>query len=192
MARFGALLAVAAAGLTLATWAFATPALPVGWTHAIVNLVSPKGVPYTAVYDRGVVTAVSPTSLTLRETGGTIWVINIAPTAAITIAGQPGTLAQVQPKDIALTLSINGAAASTVAVLVPASAATTTTTTTTVTTVTPATTTTKTTTTPKVKLAKPSKPKPKVIRPRAPGSLTTSTGATVTTATTATSTSAIR
>jgi hypothetical protein len=165
-ARIGVLLAIAFAGLALAVGAFGTPVLPTGWSHISVNVIR-KGVPYTLVYDRGVVTAVSANSLTLRESGGTIWAISVAPTALITIDGQPGTLSQVVPKDFATTLAINGAAASTVSVIVRASATTTVTTTTA--------TTTTTSTTPKPKIT--TKPKVSIVKRRT----TTTTSARTTT-----------
>jgi hypothetical protein len=167
LARIGVLAAIALAGLAAAVGAFGSPVLPAGWSHISVNVIR-KGVPDTLVYDRGVVTAVGANSLTLRESGGTIWVISVAPTALITIGGLPGTLTQVQPKDYATTLAINGAAASTVSVIVRVSAATTTTVT--------------TTTTPKITTTTPKpKPKPKIIRRRATTTTTTTTAKTTTT-----------
>ena len=59
-ARIGVLIAIAVAGLTVAVGAFGSPVLPAGWSHISVNVIR-KGVPYTLVYDRGVVTAVART-----------------------------------------------------------------------------------------------------------------------------------
>ena len=108
-ARIGVLIAIAVAGLTVAVGAFGSPVLPAGWSHISVNVIR-KGVPYTLVYDRGVVTAVGADSLTLRESGGTIWGINVAPTAVVTIDGQAGALPG-EPMDAGDDARVNGAAA---------------------------------------------------------------------------------
>jgi hypothetical protein len=65
---------------------------------------------------------VSSSSLTLLERDGNVAstvVIDVSPTAQITIAGQPGTLADIRPLEIATTLSIDGAAATKVTVQIP-------------------------------------------------------------------------
>lgn len=110
---------VLAAALAAQTGAAAGgPGLPPGWTHVSVNVII-RRVPYTLVYDRGRVIAVTATSLTLRERDGSVWVINVSPTALIRIGGQPGSLSQIRPLEIATTLSVDGAAASKVSVQVP-------------------------------------------------------------------------
>jgi len=104
-----------------ATTLHATPSLPAGWSHAEIN-VTIRHVPHTLVYDRGRVTAVTATSLTLLERNGNVAnvvVISVAPNAQITIAGQPGSLAQIRPLEIATTVSVDGAAATKVSVQIP-------------------------------------------------------------------------
>lgn len=113
-------LAIALPGAA-ATETLASPSLPAGWSHAEIN-VTIRHVPHTLVYDRGRVTAVTSSSLTLLERDGNVAssvVIDVSPTAQITIAGQPGTLADIRPLEIATTLSIDGAAATKVTVQIP-------------------------------------------------------------------------
>jgi hypothetical protein len=112
------LLAAAAACALAAKAANPTAGLPPGWSHATVNVVIRRQV-HTLVYDRGRVIAVTPTSLTLRESDGTMPTIAVAPNAKIVIAGRPATLAQVRRLEIATTMSIDGAPATTVRVRIP-------------------------------------------------------------------------
>jgi hypothetical protein len=112
----------AAAGLAVALVGGSSAVnLPPGWTHVSVNVIV-HHVPETQTYDRGRVTAVGASSLTLRESDGSTWVINVAPTALVTINGQPGGLAQVRPGDTAQTVSINGTAQKVVVRIPPAPA----------------------------------------------------------------------
>jgi hypothetical protein len=115
-----ALAALVAAGAlsVAATAANPTAGLPPGWSHATVNVVIRHQV-HTLVFDRGRVIAVTPTSLTLRESDGTMPTIAVAPDAKVVIAGRPATLAQVRRFEIATTMSIDGAPATTVKVRIP-------------------------------------------------------------------------
>ena len=88
--------------------AAATPPLPTGWSHAEINVVGPNGQPHTLIYDRGRVTAVTASSLTLREPDGSIVTIQVARRAVIRIDGRPGTLAEIEPGFSAQTLGIDG------------------------------------------------------------------------------------
>jgi hypothetical protein len=96
----------------------AAPRLPAGWTHISINVIIHK-VPHTLVYDRGRVIAVTASSLTLRESDGSVWVINVSPTAELTIDGEPAALAQVRRLETATTLSIDGGPATKVTVRIP-------------------------------------------------------------------------
>src|SRR5579862_7241114 len=92
-AVFGACVASTAAAATL----------PNGWSHAQVNVGG-----HTLIYDRGRVTAVSGSSLTLSEQGGIVVTIQVAPTARIVVNGQAGALSQIQPGARATTVGVDG------------------------------------------------------------------------------------
>ncbi len=92
--------------------------LPPGWSHVSINVVT-RHVPHTITYDRGRVIAVSPTSLTLLEGGGVAQTIAVSPAAKVVIAGQPGSLLAIRRLEIATTMSVDGAPATTVRVQIP-------------------------------------------------------------------------
>ena len=113
-----AVAALALAGAGSAATILRGPNLPPGWSHAEINVVIRRQ-PHTLTYDRGNVQLVTANSLTLKERDGTIWTINVAPTATITIDGSPAQLSQVRPREIATTIAIDGAPAVSVKVQVP-------------------------------------------------------------------------
>jgi hypothetical protein len=92
--------------------------LPPGWSHASINVVI-RHVPHTLTYDRGRVVAVSASSLTLRERDGSLVTVAVDPASKVVIAGQPGSLSSVRRLEIATTMSIDGAPATTVRVQIP-------------------------------------------------------------------------
>ena len=92
--------------------------LPPGWSHAEVNVVI-KGQPHTLTYDRGRVLSVGPSSLTLKERDGSVVTITVSSSTVITIAGRPGSLAQIRPLEQAMTISMDGGSATTVTVTTP-------------------------------------------------------------------------
>jgi hypothetical protein len=94
------------------------PNLPPGWSHAEINVVV-RHQPHTLTYDRGRVQIVTASSLTLKERDGTVWTINVAPTATITIGGSPAQLSQVRPREIATTIAVDGGPAVSVTVQIP-------------------------------------------------------------------------
>lgn len=98
------------------------PVLPPGWTHVSVN-VKVKGTPETLTYDRGQITAVSGGSLTLRESDGSVWTINVSPSTTVTVNGAPSSLSQLIPRETAITVSVNGTATTVTARLSAALAA---------------------------------------------------------------------
>src|ERR1700730_2790891 len=98
-------LALAAAGAAAAI--LRAPNLPAGWSHAEINVVV-RHQPHTLTYDRGRVQLVTASSLTLKERDGTVWTINVAPTATITIDGSPAQLSQVRPRETATTVAVAG------------------------------------------------------------------------------------
>ena len=120
------LLAVAASALAAATLAGgagaiklpAPPNLPVGWSHATVNIVI-RRVPHTLTYDHGRVTDVSPTSLTLREPDGSVVTIGIDAGTRVKIDGRPAAVGQVRRLETATTVTVDGGAAALVQVKIP-------------------------------------------------------------------------
>jgi hypothetical protein len=94
------------------------PNLPPGWSHAEINIVVRRQ-PHTLTYDRGRVQAVTGSSVILREQDGNVQTIDVSPTAVITIAGRPAQLSQIRPREIAVTVGIDGAPAVSVKVMVP-------------------------------------------------------------------------
>ena len=94
------------------------PNLPPGWSHAEINVVV-RHQPHTLTYDRGRVQLVTASSLTLKERDGTVWTINISPTATIKIDGAPAQLSQVRPRETATTVAIDGGPAVNVKVQIP-------------------------------------------------------------------------
>ena len=113
--------AVAAALLCSGSALAANPAasLPAGWSHAQVNVVGPRGVGHTWIYDRGRVQSVGSSSLTLYEQDATTVTIQIAPNAVVKINGRFATLSAVRVGDRARTLGVDGRPAKQVLVTRP-------------------------------------------------------------------------
>jgi hypothetical protein len=109
--RVGAVTVVALALAAAASAKNPLASLPPGWSHAAINVVGQKGQANTVVYDRGKVTAVGQLSLTLQESDSSMVTVAIAPNATVKLDGGTATLAQVQPGDNAMTVSIDGAPA---------------------------------------------------------------------------------
>ena len=117
MTRFA--LALAAAGiLAAAAGAAGGPlgpigSLPAGWSHAQINVVI-RHQPHTLTYDRGRVQSVTPTTLTLRERDNVVVTVPVAAATRVVFAGRPVTLAQIRPRMLAITVSVDGAPAAVV------------------------------------------------------------------------------
>ena len=96
--------------LAAATFAASAAAdsLPPGWSHAQINVVGAHGQAHTLVYDRGVVTAVTSSSLTLSEPDGSSVTIQVAPDAVVTVDKQPGSFSQIQVGSNAETYGVDG------------------------------------------------------------------------------------
>ena len=86
--------------------------------HAEINFVINR-VPHTLVLDRGRVTAVSPSSMTLREQDGSSVQIALAPETQVLVDGRPGQLADIRRGVTAVAQRIDGGAAQLVRVHVP-------------------------------------------------------------------------
>jgi len=82
--------------------------LPAGWSHAQINVVGPNGRPHTFIYDRGRVTAVYGSALTLREPDGSVVTIQVGAAAVIRINGRAGTFAEIERGYFVQTLGVDG------------------------------------------------------------------------------------
>jgi hypothetical protein len=92
--------------------------LPPGWTHAEINY-SVNHVPHTLILDRGRVTAVSATSLTLREQDGSTVQIGLSASTQVTVNGQPGQLSNIRRFAMATTQRIDGGPATLIRLQLP-------------------------------------------------------------------------
>jgi hypothetical protein len=105
------ILGAAGSALALASSAVgAGPALPTGWTHAEINF-SVNHVPHTLVLDRGRITGVSTSSLTLREQDGSSVQIPLGADTQVIVDGQPGQLTDLRRGAWAATQRIDGGSA---------------------------------------------------------------------------------
>ena len=114
--------AVLGAALVPASSALAgdpTASLPGAWSHAQINVVGPHGRAHTQIYDRGRVQSLTSSSLTLKESDGSLVTIQVASGAIVVIDGQPGSLSQIQAGYWARTLGIDGLPAKRVSATAP-------------------------------------------------------------------------
>ena len=105
--------AAAVLGLFAGAAAAQNPAafLPPGWSHAQINVTGAGGRAHTYIYDRGRVTAVDASSLTLKERDGSIVTIQVAPDAQVRVNGRAASLARIRRGYSAMTVGIDGAPA---------------------------------------------------------------------------------
>ena len=101
------LAAVLLGALALSAAASAEP-LPPGWTHAEINYTDASRTPHTLVLDRGRVTAVSTSSLTLRELDGSSVQIDLSPSTQVMVNGRPGQITDIRRGSNAMTRRIDG------------------------------------------------------------------------------------
>jgi hypothetical protein len=86
------------------------PRLPGAWTHADIN-VTIKKKPHTLTLDRGKITQVSDTQLTIRERDGksvTLVVVPLTPSAIVNINGASATIYFLRRGMNAQTMRIDG------------------------------------------------------------------------------------
>jgi hypothetical protein len=100
-------LALSIAVLALGAGTASAIALPPGWSHAQVNVVI-KHVAHTLYYDRGIITRVTPSSLTLRERDGSVLMIRVAPSATVTLHGTAVALGALRRGEFAQTVRVDG------------------------------------------------------------------------------------
>jgi hypothetical protein len=101
----GVLTTVGAAGAASGIPAF--PAVPGNWSHVDINRKIGKRW-HTLTLDRGRITQVSPTQLTLREPDSSITVIPLTPQAMVRIYGLDLTIYSLKRGMSAMTMRIDG------------------------------------------------------------------------------------
>jgi hypothetical protein len=86
------------------------PRLPGTWSHAEINVTLNRK-PHTLILDRGKITKVTGTQLTLRRRDGTVVDVPLSASAVVTIDGFPSTIYSLKRKMNAQTMRIDGGAA---------------------------------------------------------------------------------
>jgi hypothetical protein len=113
-ATLAALSLLACAGVTTATGAGGAPPLfprlAGAWSHAEIN-VTIKKQQHTLILDRGKITQISPTQLTLHRRDGTTAVIQLSQQTLVVIDGVPAPSIDLRRKMSADTMKIDGGAA---------------------------------------------------------------------------------
>jgi hypothetical protein len=122
---FRAILGVTAAVLVLAASGGATGEsglagglIPPNWTHAEINY-SVNRVAHTLTLDRGQVTAVSASAITLREQDGTSVQVAVSASTQVTIDGVASQVSNIRRGENAQTRRVDGGPAIQVQVHVP-------------------------------------------------------------------------
>jgi hypothetical protein len=86
------------------------PRLRGAWSHAQINVVISHK-PHTLVLDRGRITHISPTRLTLYEVDRSVVTVKLTQQAFVQIDGAPSTIDAVKAGMYARTMRIDGGAA---------------------------------------------------------------------------------
>ena len=86
------------------------PRIPGTWSHAEIN-VTIKKVPHTLVLDRGRITQITTTQVTLRERDGSTVAIPLTDQTIVTVDGVRGSISNLRRRMAATTLRVDGGAA---------------------------------------------------------------------------------
>jgi hypothetical protein len=86
------------------------PRIPGSWSHAEIN-VTIKKVPHTLIVDRGKVTEITTTQLSLREGAGVTAPIPLSFQTIVTIDGGRATISDLRRRMTVTTLRVDGGAA---------------------------------------------------------------------------------
>jgi hypothetical protein len=86
------------------------PQIPGKWSHAEIN-VTIKKTPHTLIVDRGKVTEITTTQVTLREGAGISAPIQLNAQTIVTIDGRRATISDLRRRMTATTLRVDGGAA---------------------------------------------------------------------------------
>ena len=86
------------------------PKIPGKWSHVELNVVI-RGVPHTLIVDRGRITQITTTSLTLHETTGVKQLIPLTDQTIVTVDGTPASVSSLRRRMTVTTLRVDGGAA---------------------------------------------------------------------------------
>jgi hypothetical protein len=86
------------------------PRIPGTWWHVELN-VTIKKQPHTLIVDRGKITEITTTQLTLRERDGSTAVIPLNAQTIVTLDNRPATISNLRRRMTATTLLVDGGAA---------------------------------------------------------------------------------
>jgi hypothetical protein len=86
------------------------PQIPGKWSHAEIN-VTIKKTPHTLIVDRGKVTEITTTQLTLKEGAGVSAPIQLNAQTIVMIDGRRATISDLRRRMTATTLRVDGGAA---------------------------------------------------------------------------------
>jgi hypothetical protein len=86
------------------------PKIPGKWSHVELNVVI-KRVPHTLIVDRGKITQITTTSLTLHESTGNDEIIPLNGATIVTVDGTKTPISSLRRRMNATTLRVDGGAA---------------------------------------------------------------------------------
>src|SRR3982750_2346915 len=86
------------------------PKIPGKWSHVELNVVI-RRVPHTLIVDRGRITQITTTSLTLHETTGVKELIPLTDQTIVTVDGTPASVSSLRRRMTVTTLRVDGGAA---------------------------------------------------------------------------------
>ena len=86
------------------------PRIPGTWSHAEIN-VTIKKVPHTLILDRGKITQITTTQVTLLERGGISVAVPLTDQTIVRIDGSRGAISDLRRRMTATTLRVDGGAA---------------------------------------------------------------------------------
>jgi hypothetical protein len=86
------------------------PRIPGTWSHAEIN-VTIKKYPHTLIVDRGKVTEITTTQVTVRESAGVNVPIPLNAQTLVTVDGKPAGISSLRRKMTVTTLRVDGGAA---------------------------------------------------------------------------------
>jgi len=86
------------------------PKIPGKWSHVELNVVI-RHAPHTLIVDRGKITQITTTSLTLHEGTGNNVVLPLTDQTIVTVDGAPASISSLRRRMTATTLRVDGGAA---------------------------------------------------------------------------------